>query len=221
LIEIDRLEVIMPGGIEMTLEAARHVDIRPGSRWLSVACGTGELELYLAAAYRCAIVGVDAGAWAVERATEKAVTRGLEGWASFEIGDGAALRFAAETFDGVFCSGALCAFFYQGLGEFHRVLRPSGVAVVLDVAWLREPVPEDVMQRWTEGEATVLTREGYVRAFEQSGFEVHLARTYHEPAWWEAYYADRGDALHWREERASYVVDQDYLGVGLFVLQKQ
>lgn len=217
---IDRREVIMPGGVEMTLQAERHAVFSPGARWLSVACGTGELELYLAEKYGCSIVGVDVGEWAVERARKKAGDRGLDHLASFEIGDGRALPFGAGTFDGAFCSGALCAFLDRGLEEFRRVLRPGGTAVVLEVAWRREPVPEKVVERWAGGEATILTLEGYERAFEDRDFVVRFARGYHEPAWWEAYYGDRGDAPHWREERANYVADRAHLGVGLFVLEK-
>ena len=77
MVKIDRREVIMPGGVELTLETAQRVDIRPGSRWLSVACGTGELELYLAEEYGCTIVGVDTGEWAVEGARKKAAATAL------------------------------------------------------------------------------------------------------------------------------------------------
>jgi ubiquinone/menaquinone biosynthesis C-methylase UbiE len=210
----------MPGGIEMTLEAERHIEVSPNSRWLSVACGTGEIELYLAEKYGCSIVGVDIGEWAVGRARKKAAARGLDHLATFEIGDGSALRFGAETFDGVFCSGALCAFLDQGLGEFHRVLGMGGTAVVLEVAWRREPVPEEVIQRWAGEEAAILTVDGYAHVFEDHGFVVRFAQGYHEPAWWDAYYDDRGGASHWQEERANYVADREYLGVGLFVLGK-
>ena len=217
---IDRREVIMPGGIEMTLEAERHVDIRAHAEWLSVACGSGELELYLAQKHGCAITGIDIGEWAITRSREKTVSRGLANLARFEVGDGSALQFAAGTFDGLYCSGALCAFYNQGLQEFYRVLKPAGKAVILDVIWWHEPVPEEIVQRWAGREAEILTLGGNARAFEERGFRVLLAKGYHEAAWWEAYYRDRGDALHWRQERDNYRIDWDYLGVGLFILEK-
>jgi cyclopropane fatty-acyl-phospholipid synthase-like methyltransferase len=46
--EISRSEVIMPGGIELTREAEGQLDIEADTRLLSVACGTGEIELFLA-----------------------------------------------------------------------------------------------------------------------------------------------------------------------------
>jgi ubiquinone/menaquinone biosynthesis C-methylase UbiE len=220
MVEINRQEVIMPGGIELTLEAERHLDLHSDTRLLSVACGTGELELYLAEKYGCAVTGIDIGEWAIKRAREKVAARGLGHLARFEIGDGNALRFATEAFDVVLCCGALCAFFDNGLKEFHRVLAPGGRAAIMDVLWRRDPVPEHVAQCWAGEGATVLTRDGNCRAFEERGFRVRFAQAYHEPAWWKAYYDDREDAPHWREERANYEAHRDYIGLGVFILEK-
>jgi SAM-dependent methyltransferase len=167
------------------------------------------------------VTNIDIGAWAIRRAREKVAARGLGPLARFAIGDGSALPFAAETFDVVFCSGALCAFFERGLREFHRVLTLGGRAAIVDVIWRRDPMPDRVAQTWAGDEAVILTRDGNVRAFRGHGFHVHFARAYHEPAWWHAYYDDREDAPHWREERAHYEADQEYIGVGLFVLEKR
>jgi hypothetical protein len=57
MIKIRRPEVIMPGGIELTLEAERFLDVQRDTRMLSVGCGTGELELYLAEKYGCTVEG--------------------------------------------------------------------------------------------------------------------------------------------------------------------
>jgi ubiquinone/menaquinone biosynthesis C-methylase UbiE len=217
---VDRAEVIMPGGVELTLEAERTLNLAPGTSLLSVACGTGELELYLADKYGCRIDGVDVDPAFVAGARRKAAARGLDHRARFAIGDGSALPYRAGAFGALFCSGALCAFFEAGLGEFRRVLAPGGRAAILEVVWLREPVPDDVARTWSGGSAELLTVEGNCWAFERRGFEVLHARGYDEPSWWEAYYADRGDAPNWQEERAKYRAHRRYLGVGVFVLAR-
>ena len=101
------------------------------------------------------------------------------------------------------------------------MLGPGGRAAILDVIWRRDPVPAHVADRWAGVDAVLLTLEGNRRAFEGHGFRVRYARAYHEPAWWLAYYDDRGEAPHWRQERADYETDQAYLGLGLFVLEKR
>jgi len=218
---ICRPQVIMPGGIELTREAEPYLDLGPSTTVLSVACGTGELELYLAQKYGCPIVGIDLSEGLIRQAQGKAAARGLDRLVQFRIGEGSALEFDDATFDIVFCSGALCAFFYTGLREFHRVLRPSGRCAITDVVWRHERVPPEVMERWTEGVAHILTLDGNCEAFERQGFHVLFARAYHEPSWWEAYYLDRGNAAHWIEERDTYRRDQKHLGVGLFCLWKK
>jgi ubiquinone/menaquinone biosynthesis C-methylase UbiE len=218
--EVSRQEVIMPGGIELTKEAEQHIGLGPSTTVLSVACGTGELELYLAEKYKCHIIGIDLGEGFIRTAREKTAARNLDDLATFEIGDGNSLTFEEASFDAVFCSGALCAFFDNGLREFHRVLKPGGRAVVIDVIWRREDLPKEVADRWAEGTADILTVNGNCAAFAEKGFLVLFARAYHEPSWWDAYYEDRGKAPYWIAESKRYKQDQEYLGLGLFVLEK-
>jgi ubiquinone/menaquinone biosynthesis C-methylase UbiE len=218
--EVSRQEVIMPGGIELTREAEVQMGLGPSTTMLSVACGTGELELFLAEKFKCQLVGIDLDEGFIRRAREKTAARNLADSASFEIGDGNSLRFEEASFDVVFCSGALCAFFENGLREFHRVLKPGGRIAVIDVIWRREDVPKEVADRWTEGAAEILTVNGNCAAFKEKGFRVLFSRAYHEPSWWDAYYQDRGTAPYWIAEYERYKQDQEYLGLGLFVIEK-
>jgi ubiquinone/menaquinone biosynthesis C-methylase UbiE len=219
--QICRQQVIMPGGIELTREAEPYLDLGPSTTVLSVACGTGELELYLAHKYACQLIGIDLSEGFVRQARKKAAARGLDHLARFRIGDGSTLEFEDATFDVVFCSGALCAFFGKGLCEFHRVVKAGGRCAIMDVLWRHERVPPEVVQRWAGGTAHILTLAGNCEAFEQHRFRVLLAREYHKPSWWEAYYQDRGHASNWIEERDNYRRDQEHLGVGLFCLEKE
>jgi ubiquinone/menaquinone biosynthesis C-methylase UbiE len=219
--EICRQQVLMPGGVELTHEVEQHLDLGPSATVLSVACGTGELELYLADKYECQLTGIDLSEGFVRQAREKALARGLDHLVRFRIGDGNALEFEDATFDVVFCSGALCAFFDNGLREFHRVVKSGGRCAVIDVVWRHKLVPPEVVQRWAGGTAHVLTLAGNCEAFEQQGFRILFSREYHQPSWWEAYYDDRGDAPQWSEERDNYQGDQEHLGVGLLIGTKE
>lgn len=210
----------MPGGIELTLEAEHHLNINPDTKLLSVACGTGELECYLAQKYGCTIIGIDINERFIARAQKKAATLGLDSLVQFRIGDGNSHEFGGEMFDIVFCSGALCEFFDNGLAEFHRVLKPGGRATIIDVIWKSGQVPIYVEQCWTEGTAKILTLGGNCRAFASQGFKVLFSQAYDKPSWWEAYYDDRGNASNWQEERANYRAHKDYIALGLFVIEK-
>ena len=132
MLQLSREEVIMPGGIELTRVAESYMGLTSEDQLLSIACGTGELELYFAEKYGCHVTGIDSEQGFIAKAKQKTVQRNLQDWATFKIGDGKALIFQSNSFDIVFCSGALCAFFYDGLREFNRVLKAKGKAVIID-----------------------------------------------------------------------------------------
>ena len=157
----------MVGGIELTRIAETHLALSQKTKLLSVACGQGELELYLCEKYGCAVTGVDASCGAISQARAKTASRGLERLASFEVGDAKDLRFDGEMFDVIFCSGALCAFLGEGPIEFHRVLSPQGRAVVLEVVWRQDDVLKEVSEYWTNGgKWQVLTLVRHCQSFQ-------------------------------------------------------
>jgi len=215
---IIRRDTYMPGGAELTHAAESHLGLDADARLLSVACGSAEIELYLAARHGCSVVGLDLSEGMLAIARRKIRERGADDRVRLLRGDGHALPFRAASFDAIFCCGALCEFFDDGLVEFGRVLPPGGRAAVIDVVWRHEDVPRDVQLCWTGDSARVLTREGNRRAFEAAGFRVLHDEERAEPDWWEAYYTDRGDGEHWRRERENYRAHREHLGLGLFVL---
>ncbi len=75
---ITRSEVLMVGGIELTHEAEQHVYLDSTTKLLSVACGTGELELYLVRKYNCETIGVDKTVKFIKRANEKLESSALD-----------------------------------------------------------------------------------------------------------------------------------------------
>lgn len=112
--------------------AVRALDPRAGERVLDVATGTGQLarEIQRAGAQTVALDFswnmIAAGAASEGEAGE----RPLE-WLN---GDGTALPFADETFDGVTISFGLRNFPHAraGLAEFARVVKPGGRLVVVE-----------------------------------------------------------------------------------------
>ena len=126
----------------------------------------------------------------------------------------------SNSIDIIYCSGALCAFFFNGLKEFNRVLKTKGSAVIIDVVWRKKKIPQEVGDCWTGGTAHIFTLEQNVQTFKDLDFRIIFAEEYHEPDWWDAYYDDMGNAKHWQEERENYLAHQDYIGLGLFVIEK-
>jgi ubiquinone/menaquinone biosynthesis C-methylase UbiE len=69
----------------------------------------------------------------VKIATENARNAGVK--IDFRLGNASAVPFAGESFDFIYCSAAFKNFSepVKALDEMHRVLRPAGAVVVVDL----------------------------------------------------------------------------------------
>src|SRR4051794_3756512 len=73
-----------------------RIGVTPGSRWLDVACGSGQLAL-IAARRGARVTGCDIATNAIVAARGRAVAEGLQ--AQFDEGDAEALPYADASFD--------------------------------------------------------------------------------------------------------------------------
>ena len=107
--------------------------IRPGSRILEVAPGPGYLAIEIARRGQYAITGLDISKTFVEIAAANARKASVE--IDFQQGNAAAMPFADETFDRILCRAAFKNFSQplEALNEMHRVLRPQGSALIIDL----------------------------------------------------------------------------------------
>jgi arsenite methyltransferase len=121
-----------PGGERLTLRLARLAGVTPGARVIDVACGSGATALLLARELRCATVGVDLGARAIEQARH--ATHSGER-ARFLLGDAEALPVPDASFDVALSECALCTFpdKPRAIAEMARVVRPGGTIAIADV----------------------------------------------------------------------------------------
>ncbi len=115
-------------------EARRIAESLPaGARVLEVAPGPGYLAIEIAKLVRCRMVGADISRTFVRIANENAEKAGLD--IAFEEGDAADLQFPDGAFDFIVCRAAFKNFGdpVGALEEMHRVLRPGGEALIIDM----------------------------------------------------------------------------------------
>jgi ubiquinone/menaquinone biosynthesis C-methylase UbiE len=111
--------------------AARR--LRSGSEVLEVAPGPGFFSIELARLGGFRITGLDISQTLVGIARQNARNAGAA--VDFRLGNASAMPFDDESFDFVYCSAAFKNFSepVKALDEMHRVLRPRGEALVVDL----------------------------------------------------------------------------------------
>lgn len=117
-------------------QACQAVDLPPGGHVLDVCCGTGDLAgIFRSLDPTVKVTGLDFSDEMLAFARDKQAARGWQD-VRFVQGDALALPFEANVFDGVIISYGLrnVANYPQALAEMFRVLRPGGIAVVLDMS---------------------------------------------------------------------------------------
>ncbi len=104
-----------------------------GARVLEVAPGPGYFAIELAKLGAYEIAGLDISASFVRIARRNAAETGVA--VDFRHGNAAAMPFAADRFDLVFCRAAFKNFAepVTALEEMRRVLKPGGRAVIIDL----------------------------------------------------------------------------------------
>jgi ubiquinone/menaquinone biosynthesis C-methylase UbiE len=107
--------------------------LRPADHVLEVAPGPGYLAIELARLGPYRITGLDVSQSFVRIAGDNAARAGVE--IDFREGDAAAVPFAADMFDFIVCRAAFKNFSdpIGALREMHRVLRPGGRALIIDM----------------------------------------------------------------------------------------
>ncbi|MFB8774645.1 SAM-dependent methyltransferase [Streptomyces broussonetiae] len=119
----------------MTGQLIDRLAPRPGQRILDVGCGLGKPAVALATAHPVHVVGVTISPDQAKRATERARGTDVEARVTFRHGDGMALPFDDDSFDGAWAFESLLHMEDKprALRELARVLRPGSRLVLADM----------------------------------------------------------------------------------------
>jgi ubiquinone/menaquinone biosynthesis C-methylase UbiE len=151
VIEISGLELLHPGGLQLTRRTAEVAHMQPGMKVLDVSSGRGTPAVFYAREFGVEIVGVDIATEMVCTATGKADQAGLKDRIVFEQGDAQALPYADNAFDVVIneCAVGIPEDSQKVLDEMVRVARPGGTIVIHESTW-RKPLPPDEKDDFAE-----------------------------------------------------------------------
>jgi ubiquinone/menaquinone biosynthesis C-methylase UbiE len=126
--------------------------IKAGDRVLEIAAGPGYLAIELFKLTRCRMIGLDVSRTFVAIANANAEKAGAD--VCFEQGDAADMPYPANAFHFIVCRAAFKNFARPlvALNEMHRVLKPGGTALVID---LRKDFSPEAIRDYTEGKGLI------------------------------------------------------------------
>jgi ubiquinone/menaquinone biosynthesis C-methylase UbiE len=166
-----------------TLATRLRTVLPQGGDFLEVAPGPGFVAIEMAKGGTYHVTGLDVSRTMVELAQRNAAEAGVN--VDFRQGNVSAMPFADGSFDLLACSAAFKNFSepHKALEEMHRVLRPGGTAVVLD---LRKDVPVSEIRKYFEA-IGLSTVERWITV---ATFRFMLLKRAYTPAQFEAMLAD-------------------------------
>lgn len=142
--EYDHLNRVISFGIDIKW---RHkvVDLVSKSKpqeILDIATGTGDLAISLSKTTAKKIIGLDISDGMLEVGRKKIKLQELQDTITMVIGDSEDLPFESNTFDAVTVAFGIRNFenLEQGLSEILRVLKPSGIFVILETSVPTNPI---------------------------------------------------------------------------------
>lgn len=144
----DLLNHLLSAGLDLrwrrlTADMVREALARPGSLAADLCCGTGDLTFALASVSAGRVVGADFCQPMLEIASAKRKrNHQAPDRARFVAADTLCLPFADDQLDLVSAAFGFrnLASYARGIAEMHRVLRPGGMAAILEFSRVEQPV---------------------------------------------------------------------------------
>jgi ubiquinone/menaquinone biosynthesis C-methylase UbiE len=169
---------------------------------LEIGCGNGVTAVFLSQQYGCHVTGIDSSESMIASAAKKAEAERLANKVEFLVADAVNLPFPDSMFDIIICEAVFSIIVdkERAAKEFRRVLRPGGKLLMLDFI-LRREVSKELQSQMYFLPCLARTRqlEGYIRLFEQAGFQNSYTADYSQEVkrtgWWVAYTSGSWDKL--------------------------
>jgi serine/threonine-protein kinase HipA len=164
-----------PGTAAATTDAFRRIErlLPPSPTILDLGCGSGGQTLTLAELTSGTFLAIDIYPAFIEELQRRLAERALLDRVTAQVGDMKALGLPAESFDLIWCEGAMFALGFQpGLRTLRPLLRGPGLVVVSELTWLQplEEIPREVREFFAETCPAMTDVAGNLALAHQAGF---------------------------------------------------
>ncbi|MEI6436700.1 MAG: class I SAM-dependent methyltransferase [Bacteroidota bacterium] len=152
-IEISGIEILHPGGYELTKRTAELCELKAGMSVLDVSCGRGTQAIYYAKTFGANVTGLDISEEMIKTATKRSIESCVIDKVTFVLGDSQCLPFGDNTFDVVIneCAVGIPDDSQKVLNEMLRVVKPNGSVAIHESTWkksLSEHEKDEIAERY-------------------------------------------------------------------------
>jgi ubiquinone/menaquinone biosynthesis C-methylase UbiE len=227
---------------EKAFRALKNWSSKP--RMLDIGCGPGMQTITLAKLSQGQITAVDNHQAFLDQLNRNAQKEGVDSNIKTVKEDMFNLKFEKESFDVVWCEGAIFVIgFEKGLREWRPLLADNGYLVTSELSFLRKDLPEELeayMKEMYAGleNSAANTVEENIETAKKAGYKLIDLFILPKHGWWDNYYTPiqaklpalkakhkgEPEALAYlaSEEReiAMFSKYSDYYGYAFYILQK-
>ena len=174
---------------------------------LDVGCGHGGPTLELARLGGGRVTGLDIDQSALHELSWRAGEEGLSDRLQVVHGSMADMDFADESFDVIWSEGSMHILgFERALGEWRRLISPSGFLVVHEMVWLRPNPPAEIVNCPQLAYPGIRTVSEYIERVPDHGYDLVGHFVLPEDFWLADYFVPMVARI--RELRRKYADDQ-------------
>lgn len=164
-------------------------ELPPNPRIADIGCGAGAGTLILAKKYRSKVKAVDFSKEFLDQMMNQARQEGVEDLIEPIECDMGNLNWKPESIDLLWSEGAAYNITFEGaLKAWRPFMAKNGVAVISEMNYFSNVVPEVVMQYMKNAYPDIKTESKNVDLINSSGFEVLAVHRLPTKAWWDNYY---------------------------------
>ncbi|ESA35538.1 methyltransferase type 11 [Leptolyngbya sp. Heron Island J] len=224
-----------PGDSEFSRNILGNLPTLPlKPRIADLGCGSGVSALLLAQHYQSTVMAVDSSSAFIDELKARAKQLGLEHLIIPIHGDMAKLHWSAGSVDLLWSEGAAYNLgFEQALKTWRQFLANSGVAVISEMSWFTDDVPEPASAYWQNAYPMMGTETENIDRANRSGFSVLSTHRLPSQAWWVNYYGPLRERMQQieitpstqlviretEEEMSLFEKFSDFYGYTFYVLQ--
>jgi SAM-dependent methyltransferase len=231
------MDKLSPGDDSITLYVLRSLPQHRFAVVVDAGCGAGRQTLVLASELKTRIEAVDLYRPFLDRLKRRAKEQGVPHLVQTHCMDMKNIPSVFPTIDLLWAEGAAYNIgFANALTTWAKAIKPNGFAVISELCWLREQIPDAVAAFFRSGYPEMQSVPQNIAIAEEAGYKIFNTYTLPREAWVNDYYnvlerrakslvnhsdvAVRDFALETLKEIETFEISEDSYGYVFYLLQR-